>query len=234
MFASVELRRYVMQPGRRDDLIALFDREFIETQEERGMTAIGHYRDLDDPDAFVWFRGFDRMESRAGALHAFYVESSVWKTHRAAANDTILDSDNVLLLRPARAHSGFDVSGLSRPAPSFPEASASVVGVAIFTLDGPADQAFLTAFETEVLPKLQRCSSRIAYFVTEERPNDFPRLPVREGEPSFVVTGVCNEAADVDAWLGHFATASRPEPMHVRTSRYERLRLEPAARALFR
>ncbi|TIT92200.1 MAG: NIPSNAP family protein, partial [Mesorhizobium sp.] len=34
-FASpvVELRQYTLKPGRRETLIALFDREFIETQE---------------------------------------------------------------------------------------------------------------------------------------------------------------------------------------------------------
>ncbi len=38
-----------MRPGRRDELIDLFEREFIETQEACGMVPIGHYRDLHDP-----------------------------------------------------------------------------------------------------------------------------------------------------------------------------------------
>lgn len=60
----VELRRYALHPGRRDDLITLFDREFLEGQEVTGMTVIAQFRDLGDPDTFVWLRGFPDMEAR--------------------------------------------------------------------------------------------------------------------------------------------------------------------------
>ena len=53
-------------PGQRDVLIELFDWEFIETQEAVGMKVIGQFRDLDDPDRFVWLRGYQDMPSRAG------------------------------------------------------------------------------------------------------------------------------------------------------------------------
>ncbi|MCE3544317.1 NIPSNAP family protein, partial [Escherichia coli] len=46
----VELRRYTLHPGRRDDLIDLFDTHFLESQEACGMTVIGQFRDPDDPD----------------------------------------------------------------------------------------------------------------------------------------------------------------------------------------
>ena len=55
----VELRQYTLHPHQRDTLIALFDREFVESQEALGMQVIGPFRDLDDPDRFVWLRGFD-------------------------------------------------------------------------------------------------------------------------------------------------------------------------------
>ncbi len=42
----VELRQYTLHPGKRDVLIDLFDREFLETQEEVGMRIIGQFRDL--------------------------------------------------------------------------------------------------------------------------------------------------------------------------------------------
>ena len=60
----VELRQYTLHPSRRDDLIELFDREFVETQEATGMHIVGQFRDLDDPDRFVWIRGFTDMSSR--------------------------------------------------------------------------------------------------------------------------------------------------------------------------
>src|SRR5437588_684380 len=109
----VELRQYTLHPGNRDVLIDLFDREFVETQEAVGMKVIGQFRDLDHPDHFVWLRGFRDMTSRAKALNDFY-GGPVWKTHREAANATIIDSDNVLLLRPALPTSEFLLENLKR------------------------------------------------------------------------------------------------------------------------
>ena len=102
----VELRQYTLHSGKRDVLIDLFDREFVETQEAVGVKAIGQFRDLDHPDRFVWLRGFPDMTSRAKALTDFY-GGPVWKAHREAANATMIDSDNVLLLRQRCRHRDF-------------------------------------------------------------------------------------------------------------------------------
>ena len=67
----VELRQYTLHPGKRDILIDLFDREFIEPQEALGITVVGQFRDVDDPDRFVWLRGFRDMVSRAKAAGFF-------------------------------------------------------------------------------------------------------------------------------------------------------------------
>ena len=96
----VEFRQYTLHRGKRDVLIDLFDREFIEPQEALGMKIIGQFRDVDNRNRFVWLRGFRDMASRAQALQDFY-GGPVWKAHREAANATMVDSDNVLLLRPA-------------------------------------------------------------------------------------------------------------------------------------
>ena len=97
----IELRQYTLHPGKRDELIALFEREFIESQEAVGMKVVGTFRDLDRSDRFVWIRGFADMPSRAEGLTAFY-GGPVWQRHRDAANATMIDSDNVLLLPPRR------------------------------------------------------------------------------------------------------------------------------------
>jgi len=39
----VELRYYALRPGKRETLIALFDHEFIETQEEVGIQLIAQF-----------------------------------------------------------------------------------------------------------------------------------------------------------------------------------------------
>lgn len=229
----VELRRYAMKPGKRDDLIGLFERRFIETQEACGMLPIGHYRDRNDADSFVWFRTFAKMETRAEALNRFYT-SPTWIENRVAANATLDDSDNVLLLRSARPDSGFDTAGLSRPGDAGAAAGpGSIVAVSIFMLDGSAGEELLAAFETTMLPTLQRHAGRVAYFVTEERPNDFPRLPVREDVRALVVTGVCTGDAGFGGWL--HAVDTRPASgawAHVTGS--ETLQLVPARRSLLR
>src|SRR5881398_4261577 len=86
----IELRQYTLHPGKRDVLIDLFDREFVESQEEMGMKIIGQFRDLDNPNRFVWLRGFRDMPSRAQALKNFY-GGPVWKAHREAANATMIE-----------------------------------------------------------------------------------------------------------------------------------------------
>src|SRR5258708_2755078 len=54
----VELRQYTLHPGKRDVLIDLFDREFVESQEALGIKVIGQFRDVGNPNRFVWLRGF--------------------------------------------------------------------------------------------------------------------------------------------------------------------------------
>ena len=110
----VELRQYTCRAGRRDELAVLFEREFIESQEVLGAHVLGTFRDRDDPDRFVWLRGFESMPARAQALGAFY-GGPVWRAHRQAANATMLDSDNVLLLRPATAGGGFEWAAAFQP-----------------------------------------------------------------------------------------------------------------------
>jgi hypothetical protein len=233
-FGVIELRRYALRPGRRDALIRLFEAEFIETQERCGMVPIGHYRDIDDADSFVWFRGFAGMETRRGALEAFYT-SPAWLDHRDAANATMIDSDNVLLLRSARPNSGFNTQGLSRPARvDLATGAGQYVATSVLMLAVPAGEALIAAFEEHVLPEAQRHARRIAYLVSEEQPNDFPRLPVREGECAFVVAGICPNGQALDGWSHVFDSGSLPESLRSQTTRSELLRLEPAPRALFR
>src|SRR5437899_2034129 len=127
----VELRQYTLHPGMRDVLIELFDRNFIESQEALGMKIIGQFRDLDDPNRFVWLRGFPDMASRAQALQDFY-GGPVWKVHREAANATMIDSDNVLLLRPASPASGFSLENRERLRPGSSDVRKELVVATIY------------------------------------------------------------------------------------------------------
>ncbi len=178
----VELRRYALHPGRRDDLIALFDREFVEGQEETGMTVIAQFRDLGDPDSFVWLRGFPDIEGRRTALTSFY-DGPIWARHRDAANGTMINSDNVFLLHPTRMNGGFEVPQQTRPAAGSTVLPEGYVAANTCHLDAPTDEALIRRFETEIAPDLAAAGAPVmASFATESAENTFPRLPVRAGE----------------------------------------------------
>src|SRR5437763_17219991 len=85
----IELRQYTLHPGQRDVLIDLFDREFVETQEDVGMRVIGQFRNAEHANQFAWLRGFADMESRPHGLQAFYGGPG-WAEHRNAANATMI------------------------------------------------------------------------------------------------------------------------------------------------
>jgi hypothetical protein len=43
----VELRQYTLHPGRRGELVALFERELVETQEAAGIRVLGQFEDME-------------------------------------------------------------------------------------------------------------------------------------------------------------------------------------------
>jgi hypothetical protein len=167
VISVLELRRYTLKPGARETLVELFDREFVDSQEALGMHILGTFRDLDDPDQFVWLRGFADLAGRAPALQAFY-SGPVWREHSAAANETMEDVDNVLLLRPADGGPLLEVDAHRRPPVGAPERDG-VLTVAICPGDGDVDAVDAALGE-----------SVLARFVTEPAENEFPALPVRE------------------------------------------------------
>jgi hypothetical protein len=177
----VELRQYTLHPGRRDELIDLFDREFVEPLDAAGMTVLGQFRDLRDPDKFVWLRAFSSMPSRAAALNAFY-GGPVWAAHREAANATMIDSDDVLLLRPL--DDGFPlpaVRGSDLPESRF---------LAVLHFAG---QPFEKFPEPDLPP--------LASFTTAYEVNTFPALPIREGEHAYVWFARFDNQATLDEHL---------------------------------
>ena len=236
----VELRQYTLHPGKRDVLIDLFDREFVETQEEMGIKIIGQFRDLDHQDRFVWLRGFPDMTSRAKALNDFY-SGSVWKAHRDAANATMIDSDNVLLLRPAFPTSGFSLENLKRAPVGADEMPTSLVVATIHYFAGPIAPDFIHFFEHTLRPLIETLGATIsASLVTENSENIFPPLPVRTGENVFVWFSTF---PDLAAYENYLAVLSRSEGWRSKVStaltRFlerapEILKLSPTARSQLR
>jgi len=239
-YPVVELRQYTLHPGRRDDLIGLFERKLIEPQEAAGMAVVGQFRDADDPDRFVWLRGFLDMETRAEALGRFY-HGPVWRQHRDEANATMIDSDNVLLLRPVDMQSGF-------PAPASPRAPAghcaappSLVTATLCYRDRPFDQAFTAFFTSQIAPAMsQTGAAPLACLQTEHAENTFPALPVRTGENVFVWFSRFADPAGLSAHrdslarCSHWHTTVRSALLAMLTAELQQLTLEPTPRSLLR
>ena len=235
----LELRQYTLQPGQREVLVDLFEREFIEPQEAVGMHVIGHFRDLDAPDRFVWLRGFPSMEARRESLQAFY-SGPVWQRHRNTANATMIDSDNVLLLKPAHAEAGLPAPSAARPAVG-EAVPAGALCIGACALTEAAERNFVARFEEQLAPSLrQHGAELLAQYVTDASENTFPRLPVREGERVFVWLARFVDVAALDAHLTALRADTRWQEaiaaalLEELTQPPELLRLIPTARSELR
>lgn len=199
------------------------------------MRVLGQFRDLDRPDSFVWFRGFSGMETRRRGLEAFY-GGPAWKAHAARANATMIDSDNVLLLRPLL---DLKLDSDARAVPGSTAIPAGIVVVTIYPLLESAAAAFPAFFMRELSPALVGAGvSVLATYVTEHSDNTFPALPVREGEDVFVWLATFKSESDharhvlaieqSQAWRDHLS----PTLTKRLRSPAEVLRLTPTARSL--
>lgn len=234
--AVIELRQYTLRPRRRDELIELFDREFVESQEGVGMSVLGQFRDLDDPDRFVWLRGFRDMEARHRALTSFY-GGPVWAEHGPQANDTMIDSDDVLLLRPVSAGGGFTDSLPGRP-PVSATAPDRFVSATVWSFP-PGRQNGIALIRDGLLPALQETGpAPLAFLTTEHAHNTFAGLPVRAGEN---VAAIVTSYPDESAHCRHLADLQAhpfardeilPGVEREQTAAPQVLRLRPTGRSL--
>ena len=216
MLGVIELRQYTLHPGQRDTLISLFEEAFIEPQEAAGIRVLGQFRDLDDPDRFVWLRGFPDIGARPAALGSFY-GGPVWAQHREAANATMIDSDDVLLLRPLPCGPGLSGDGAA------PLQPGSLITATVYRLREEPSAECLELFAAAG-------AGAVAVLQTEPAPNNFPGLPVREGEHVLVRI---DRVRDVGA-SEPIASAAWPEGKPFLDGPPRVLRLEPTHRSLLR
>jgi hypothetical protein len=227
----VELRQYALKPGATDALVDIFEAHFVESQESLGMAVGGLFHDRDEPDRFVWMRGFGSMESRREALEAFY-GGPVWKQHGPAANATMVDSDDVLLLRPTEPPHRPVVTGARAPVGATTAADEWVVIAVWLHEPGHGTCAWLAG---EVEPLLSTAlGTSVATWRTEPAENTFPALPVR-ADHAFVWTASFGDHASYASALA--ALDRHPSWQHAMTELdargvvAETLRLRPTARS---
>ena len=197
--AVVELRQYTHHPGTRDTLIALFESSFVPRMETLGMRVLAHFRDADDPNRFVWMRGYPRMAERKAMCEAFYGDP-VWLSRRDAANATLVDTDDVLLMKPSNATSSFLLAPERGAVAPLGDGGMALLTTWLFT--APVDEDFVRFFETRAVPILERLGGpSIGRFRTDGAKNDFPRHPIREGENAFVWLSTFASAAELDGFV---------------------------------
>jgi hypothetical protein len=162
----IELRQYTLLPGTRDGFIERFEREFLHTQQAVGIDVLGTFVDLDDPDRFVWFRGFSSLDQRAASLAAFY-DGPVWAALRDETNADLIDSDDVLMLRPR---------------PGKPAMPVSVFGELALRVWAPGSGAEESSLEAAI------DAGGGDVLLSHPGPNTF-RLPVRDDRVIVAVAG---------------------------------------------
>jgi hypothetical protein len=240
--AVIELRQYITYPGKRDDLITLFEREFIEPQEAVGIRVPGQFRDLNDPHRFTWLRGFSSMPARKQALGDFYF-GPLWKAWSSQANATLYDNDDVLLLRPASPGSGVALGFPSDAQPRAPKSAtkpqAGLVVATIYYFKQEVSTDFIAGFNADLAPVFERSGAQIlGRFVTEKSVNTFERLPVRDNVNVFVWFARFADHAGYDRYNAELAKDARWRDqlfaaLYKSLARApETLMLEPAARSM--
>jgi hypothetical protein len=236
--AVMDLRQYTLHPGRRDTLIELFDSAFVEGQEVHGMHISGQFRDLDHSDRFVWLRGFPDLAARADALTRFY-SGPVWQAHQEAANATMVDSDNALLLKPVDLRPAYPTPEAPRPAIGGTQLPRSVVAGAVYHRASSGD-GFVDFFRNEVEPILAATGAQpAASFETLAAGNNFPALPLRN-ETVFAWFAVFPDPAAHDEHRRTLSSSPTwqdkvmPEITRRSIAPPQDLRLSPTARSQFR
>ena len=199
--ALFELRNYSTRPGRRDALVDLFERHFLDAYEAAGARVVGTFMNQRDPDRWVWIRAFADNRARGEALDGFY-RSPEWLARRAAANDTIADISDALLLRLRFG----EFASLRAPDGDSGQPASVVECLRWFPREGQAARLAGRVL-ADLVPLLVRSGAiPAALLESVELPNYYPRLPLREH------TGVVVLTRYADAMSYQAALASRDRP----------------------
>lgn len=92
----VEVRSYRITPGRRDEFIELFENRSVPALRSHGMKVVGPLIDLENPNKFVFLRGFPSMEDLHRMKTEFY-EGKLWKEELESIAMPMVESYDVTL-----------------------------------------------------------------------------------------------------------------------------------------
>jgi hypothetical protein len=198
-FSVIELRRYTIKDGRLDDFSRRFETWFPEAFQQLGALALGQFTEAGTPARFTWLRAFRDMDARAVANSAFYY-GPVWREHRHQLNELMVDSDDVLLLKPLDPKHAIPVLPAVDPVAE-PSVARGVVVAQVFPVQPHAMQTFVPAAAGAFNAYRQAGARDAGLLVTLDERNNFPQLPVRTDGPFVVWLGVFEDPGIVEARL---------------------------------
>ncbi|HEV8083169.1 MAG TPA: hypothetical protein VGP55_08220 [Chitinophagaceae bacterium] len=161
----LELRNYLLNPNLADAFSHYFHSKFVAPMNELGGYTLGEYKINGVHDRFVWLRGFTDMKTRVKFLNDFYINSPTWKVYGKAANEMMINSDNVYLLKPLLKN-------------VFIKTDKVFTVIDFYVCNNTLDKV-IKLFDTEYIPFLKTINVQdISLWVSEMTENDFPILPV--------------------------------------------------------
>ncbi|MDQ6531080.1 hypothetical protein [Flavobacterium sp. LHD-85] len=160
----LEIRNYLLKPNLADTFSQYFHSKFVESMKELGGYTLGEFKIDSLNDRFVWLRGFKDMDTRVKFLNDFYCESIAWKENGKAANEMMINSDNVYLLKPLNNNNL--------------KTNKSFTVIDFYICNSTIEQV-IKLFDAEYKPFLKTINiTDISFWISEMKENDFPRLPV--------------------------------------------------------
>ena len=205
-YSVIELRRYTIKAGEREHFAKYFESYFPEAFEQLGAMVFGQFFERDQDNIFVWLRGFHDMEARAIVNSSFYY-GPLWKEHRTTMNDRLIDSDNVLLLRPLDAAHAVPVFPTVDPVNEL-SGPRGVVVAQIFAVK-PGEVEALAQRAAPLFATYRAAGAReLGVLVSLDAKNNFPQLPVREDGPYLVWLGLFRDDAALRSGLTGLADES--------------------------
>ncbi|MDQ6470801.1 hypothetical protein RB619_09130 [Flavobacterium sp. LHD-80] len=161
----LEIRNYLLKPNLADEFSHYFHSKFVAPMHEFGGYTLGEFKIDASNDRFVWFRGFKNMQTRVKFLNDFYCDSATWKEHGKDANEMMINSDNVYLLKPLYKNVNLPTD--------------KCYTVIDFYICNNTIEKTIKLFDTEYIPFLKTINvTDISFWVSEMAENDFPKLPV--------------------------------------------------------
>jgi len=92
----VEVRSYRITPGKRDEFIEFFETRSIKALQSHGMKVVGPMVDVENPNKFVFLRGFPTMEDLHRMKDEFY-GGKLWKEELEQIAMPMIESYDVIL-----------------------------------------------------------------------------------------------------------------------------------------